>query len=308
MPRGGFYLWCRLPDGRDAADVARAALRENVVLAPGNVFSVSQSASALHALQRGADGVDPVSSPCWSGRWRPKARTVRAAHYLNMRHGPVSWANRCSPRRHRAPDLIRGRAGSRRHHHPRRAPRLSRIAFHERRSRERPSTCRALQPFVNPRGPGPLYNDPYRRARRRVGRKPLYQTLFRISLLWSSPKRQLERRASAFGVADGDLAAEARHQLSCDRQAETCARRRLALAPERLENELAIRFRDPFAMVDDFDNGVGPDADNHRSPSHSARSALSMGCGDRRTDAAAILREQGQAGSAGLRIRSGDLF
>jgi DNA-binding transcriptional MocR family regulator len=45
MPRGGFYLWCRLPDGRDAADVARNALRENLVLAPGNVFSVSQSAS-----------------------------------------------------------------------------------------------------------------------------------------------------------------------------------------------------------------------------------------------------------------------
>ena len=46
-PRGGFYLWCRLPDGRDAADVARAALTGNVVLAPGNVFSPSQSASGL---------------------------------------------------------------------------------------------------------------------------------------------------------------------------------------------------------------------------------------------------------------------
>lgn len=44
-PRGGFFLWCRLPDGRDAANVARAALSEDVVLAPGNVFSVSQSAS-----------------------------------------------------------------------------------------------------------------------------------------------------------------------------------------------------------------------------------------------------------------------
>lgn len=43
-PRGGFYLWCRLPDGRDAAAVARSALRERVVLAPGNVFSVSRSA------------------------------------------------------------------------------------------------------------------------------------------------------------------------------------------------------------------------------------------------------------------------
>jgi DNA-binding transcriptional MocR family regulator len=45
MPRGGFYLWCRLPDRHDAADVARAALGENLVLAPGNVFSLSQSAS-----------------------------------------------------------------------------------------------------------------------------------------------------------------------------------------------------------------------------------------------------------------------
>jgi len=44
-PRGGFYLWCNLPDGHDAADVARAALSENVVLAPANVFSLSQSAT-----------------------------------------------------------------------------------------------------------------------------------------------------------------------------------------------------------------------------------------------------------------------
>jgi Transcriptional regulators containing a DNA-binding HTH domain and an aminotransferase domain (MocR family) and their eukaryotic orthologs len=42
MPRGGFYLWCALPDGVDAADLARAALAESIVLAPGNVFSVSQ--------------------------------------------------------------------------------------------------------------------------------------------------------------------------------------------------------------------------------------------------------------------------
>jgi len=44
MPRGGFYLWCSLPEGCDAATVARAALRDNVVLAPGDVFSVSQMA------------------------------------------------------------------------------------------------------------------------------------------------------------------------------------------------------------------------------------------------------------------------
>ncbi|MFT4257952.1 MAG: PLP-dependent aminotransferase family protein [Pseudoxanthomonas sp.] len=47
LPRGGFYLWCRLPDGVDSGEVARVALQENVVLAPGNVFSVSQSASAF---------------------------------------------------------------------------------------------------------------------------------------------------------------------------------------------------------------------------------------------------------------------
>lgn len=47
MPRGGFYLWCSLPDGRDAAEVARRALCQNVVLAPGNVFSVSQTASGF---------------------------------------------------------------------------------------------------------------------------------------------------------------------------------------------------------------------------------------------------------------------
>lgn len=44
-PRGGFYLWAELPEGQDAANLARIALRENVVLAPGNVFSPSQTAA-----------------------------------------------------------------------------------------------------------------------------------------------------------------------------------------------------------------------------------------------------------------------
>jgi len=44
-PRGGMFLWSALPEGIDAADVARRALMENVVLAPGNAFSVTQSAS-----------------------------------------------------------------------------------------------------------------------------------------------------------------------------------------------------------------------------------------------------------------------
>ena len=43
LPRGGFYLWCRLPEGIDAAELARTALADNVIVAPGNVFSVSQA-------------------------------------------------------------------------------------------------------------------------------------------------------------------------------------------------------------------------------------------------------------------------
>ncbi|MBE7209811.1 MAG: PLP-dependent aminotransferase family protein [Gluconacetobacter diazotrophicus] len=43
VPRGGFYLWCRLPDGLDAARLARAALRRDLLLAPGDVFSPSRS-------------------------------------------------------------------------------------------------------------------------------------------------------------------------------------------------------------------------------------------------------------------------
>lgn len=45
MPRGGFNLWCKLPGQRDGGALAMAALRENVVLAPGDVFSVSRSSS-----------------------------------------------------------------------------------------------------------------------------------------------------------------------------------------------------------------------------------------------------------------------
>ncbi len=46
-PRAGMFLWCSLPDGADAADVARRALSENIVLAPGNAFSLSQSAGGF---------------------------------------------------------------------------------------------------------------------------------------------------------------------------------------------------------------------------------------------------------------------
>ena len=46
-PRGGFNLWCQLPEGLDSSAIAKTAMAENVVLAPGNVFSVSQTAAAF---------------------------------------------------------------------------------------------------------------------------------------------------------------------------------------------------------------------------------------------------------------------
>ena len=42
-PRGGFYLWCKLPEGVDSGMLAKSALKGNVVLAPGNVFSPTLS-------------------------------------------------------------------------------------------------------------------------------------------------------------------------------------------------------------------------------------------------------------------------
>lgn len=44
VPRAGMFLWCRLPEGMDAATIARLCLKDNVVLAPGNAFSQSLSA------------------------------------------------------------------------------------------------------------------------------------------------------------------------------------------------------------------------------------------------------------------------
>ncbi|WP_332695050.1 aminotransferase-like domain-containing protein [Bosea sp. (in: a-proteobacteria)] len=43
-PRGGMFLWCRLPEPLDAASIARRVLADGIVLAPGNAFSLSQSA------------------------------------------------------------------------------------------------------------------------------------------------------------------------------------------------------------------------------------------------------------------------
>ncbi|MHB1587919.1 MAG: aminotransferase-like domain-containing protein [Acidiferrobacteraceae bacterium] len=46
-PQAGMFLWCTLPAGLDATSVAQSALKEGIILAPGNVFSLSQSANSL---------------------------------------------------------------------------------------------------------------------------------------------------------------------------------------------------------------------------------------------------------------------
>jgi len=46
-PHAGMFLWCKLPGRLDAADIARRALAENIVLAPGNAFSLSQTAGGF---------------------------------------------------------------------------------------------------------------------------------------------------------------------------------------------------------------------------------------------------------------------
>ncbi|WP_036579118.1 aminotransferase class I/II-fold pyridoxal phosphate-dependent enzyme, partial [Brucella anthropi] len=44
-PQGGMFLWAELPAGLDSGQIARHALDKGVVLAPGNVFSPSHTAS-----------------------------------------------------------------------------------------------------------------------------------------------------------------------------------------------------------------------------------------------------------------------
>lgn len=45
LPTAGIFVWCRLPAGCDAAQVAQACLQQGLVLAPGNAFSLSQNAA-----------------------------------------------------------------------------------------------------------------------------------------------------------------------------------------------------------------------------------------------------------------------
>lgn len=70
VPQAGMFIWCRLPAGRDAAAIARACLKESVVLAPGNAFSQSHSAGnflRFNAAQSSAARIFDVLARALSG-------------------------------------------------------------------------------------------------------------------------------------------------------------------------------------------------------------------------------------------------
>ena len=59
-PEEGLFLWSQLPPGYDSAELARHALAEGIVLAPGNVFSVNRTAGQylrFNVAQSGAQRI-----------------------------------------------------------------------------------------------------------------------------------------------------------------------------------------------------------------------------------------------------------
>jgi DNA-binding transcriptional MocR family regulator len=61
-PNAGMFLWCQLPDGLDAANVARCAIADGLVLAPGNAFSLTQASSGYLRFNV-AQTLDPAIFP-----------------------------------------------------------------------------------------------------------------------------------------------------------------------------------------------------------------------------------------------------
>lgn len=74
-PGAGMFLWCHLPDNLDAADVARRAIAEGVVLAPGNAFSLMQTASGYLRFNV-AQTLDPAIFPVLERAMQQSAATA----------------------------------------------------------------------------------------------------------------------------------------------------------------------------------------------------------------------------------------
>lgn len=76
-PEAGMFLWCRLPDGMDAGALAKAALAENIVLAPGGAFSPSQGARSFMRFNVSQCADDRVFD-CLRRHLRPRGRKMKA--------------------------------------------------------------------------------------------------------------------------------------------------------------------------------------------------------------------------------------
>lgn len=103
MPRGGFLLWSRLPAGVDSAELARRCLDEQVIMAPGNVFSVAQTAAGfvrMNVAQMTDPRVDAVLA-------RALARCARTARGL----ASGAWDGRCVALSARSRPLAPARQG-----------------------------------------------------------------------------------------------------------------------------------------------------------------------------------------------------
>lgn len=82
-PRGGMFLWVRLPDDGNAAGIARRALAAGVVLAPGDVFSVTRSATPFlrfNVAQCGDPRIFDVLGAAIEGE--PPAQKAAAYHAM----------------------------------------------------------------------------------------------------------------------------------------------------------------------------------------------------------------------------------
>jgi DNA-binding transcriptional MocR family regulator len=77
-PRGGIFVWARLPGGLDAVEIARRGLAEGAAFAPGPVFSAAPEAHA-HLRFNAATSLNPQSFAALERAMAGAARAARSA-------------------------------------------------------------------------------------------------------------------------------------------------------------------------------------------------------------------------------------
>lgn len=80
-PVAGIFLWVRLPNGVDAVDLARQAIAEGIVLAPGPVFSTSGGWRSHMRFNVAMSDDDRVSAFLHKAlAWSVAGQTAASAH------------------------------------------------------------------------------------------------------------------------------------------------------------------------------------------------------------------------------------